>query len=97
MSLSDDTYDRLFYDSDYRSFMDSSHGSYMDYESDESTVIEEEILSPMKELDKFCKSNELSIAELHKIKNNIPNTLKGEQLKAYHKHPFFHHACSMGM
>ena len=74
MSLSDDTYDRLFYDSDYRSFMDSSYGSYDD-ESDESTVIEEEILSPMKELDVLCKSNELSIAELQKIKNNIFPTL----------------------
>jgi len=53
-SLSDDTYDRLFYGSDYNSC--SSYEECMDYESDKSEAIDEDILSPMKELDKVSRS-----------------------------------------
>ena len=97
MSLSDDTYDRLFYESDYNSC--SSYEEYMDYESDKSEAIDEDVLSPMKELDRLCKkpgygeSDRLSIDELKKLQHTIPKVLKGEILRAYHKHPFFHNLC----
>lgn len=97
MSLSDDTYDRLFYGSDYNSC--SSYEEYMDYESDKSEAIAEDILLPMKELDRLCtkpgygESDRLSIDELKKLQHTIPKTLKGETLRAYHKHPFFHCLC----
>ena len=96
-SLSDDTYDRLFYGSDYNSC--SSYEEYMDYESDKSEAIAEEILSPMKELDRLCRkpgyqeSDRLSIDELKKLQHTIPKSLEGETLRAYHKHPFFHNLC----
>ena len=93
-SLSDDTYDRLFYGSDYNSC--SSYEEYMDYESDKSEAIAEDFLLPMKELDKLCKNREsdrLSIDELKKLQHTIPKVLEGETLRAYHKHPFFHNLC----
>jgi len=63
------------------------------------TAIAEEYLLPMKELDKLCSSpgyqetDRLSIDELKKLQHTIPKVLKGETLRAYHKHPFFHNLC----
>ena len=72
--------------SDYDSLADEGSDVYYDrsgdeyYSSEESTDVEEEILSPLKELETLCKSDNLSIAALREKINLIPKALQGGKL-----------------